>query len=91
TEAGASASGAFSTVFGVTSLSVPIEMSSRGLPSSLTLSNGSAFDLIIDGADDQVSGGKTATTADNRIRVGITSGTYTPQSLVSALNTALSD
>ncbi|OIN06540.1 pentapeptide repeat-containing protein [Oceanisphaera psychrotolerans] len=89
TEAGVAASGAFSSVFGITSLTTPIDWQSVGLPGSLTLANGSAFDLIIDGADDLASAGVTAATGDNRITVGIASGTYTPQSLMNALNTAL--
>ncbi|WP_283401441.1 VCBS domain-containing protein [Marinobacterium sediminicola] len=80
---------AFESLFGTATLKAQIQMSKVSLPGSLTLDNGSAFDLIIDGADDQSTDGITTATHDNRITVGILQGTYTPEELKSALNSAL--
>jgi hypothetical protein len=58
------------------------------LPASLVFDSGLIFDLVINGAEDLRVGGRTLETLDNRISIAIAPGTYTPQQLLTALNTA---
>ncbi|MFN4065022.1 MAG: hypothetical protein ACK4JA_12550, partial [Parazoarcus communis] len=76
---------------GITTLNVELSAQRHVLPASLTVSDGVAFDLVINGAEDLVAGGSTPSTQDNRITVGVAAGTYTPQQLADALNAAFAD
>jgi hypothetical protein len=73
---------------GVTTDSVDLTAKGIDLPSSISIPQGMAFDIVINGADDVSSNGATTESSDNRITVGIPGGTYTQAYFVSQLNLA---
>ena len=67
-----------------------VDLTAKGidLPTSISIQQGTAFDIVINGADDVANNGATTESSDNRITVGIPGGTYTQANFVSQLNLA---